>query len=129
MFLNSSPTGFTTIDTHVDNGTGICSSKEEEVRLKVRIQKFYKIKDKDTSKPFKVLGILVTRDMHQGILKMSQSDYIQHMLSRLNMSECNPITMPVDKGSHLQDGESQTFESKKKYQALTGTLMYTVMSM
>ena len=81
------------------------------------------------SKPFKVLIILATRDMHQGILKMSQSDYFKHMLSRFNMSECNPITMPIDNSSHLQDGESQIYKSKKKYQALTGSLTYTVMSM
>jgi len=127
VFLNKSLTCFTAIDTHVDNVTRICLSEEEEVRLKVRIQKFYKIKDKDTSKPFKVLGILVTRDMHQGILKMSQSDYIEHMLIRFNMSECNPIATPIDKASHMQDGESQLYESQKTYQALTGSLTYAAM--
>jgi len=64
VFLNKSPTSFTAIDTHVDDGTGIFSSEEEEVSLKVRIQKFYKIKEKDTSKPFKVLSIIVMRDTH-----------------------------------------------------------------
>ena len=64
VFLNKSPTGFTAIDTHVDDRTRICSSEEEESRLKAGIQKFYKIKVKDTSKPFKVLGILVMRDTH-----------------------------------------------------------------
>ena len=83
--------------------------------------------NKDISKPFKVLSIVVMRDMHQGILKMSQSDYIEHMLLRFNMSECNPIAMPVDKGSHLQDGESQIYKSEKTYQALTGSLTYAAM--
>src|SRR5882724_11402723 len=55
VFLSKSQTGFTAIDTHVDDGTGICSSEEEESRIKSGIQKFYKIKEKDTSKPFKVL--------------------------------------------------------------------------
>jgi len=64
VFLNKSPTGFTAIDTHVDDRTRILSSEEEESRLKARIQKFYKIKEKDTSKLFKVLGILVMRDTH-----------------------------------------------------------------
>jgi len=54
VFLNTSERGFTAIDTHVNDGTGICSSEEEESRLKAGIQKFYKIKEKDTSKPFKV---------------------------------------------------------------------------
>ena len=34
------------------------------MRLKARIQKFYKIKEKDTAKPFKALGILVMSDTH-----------------------------------------------------------------
>jgi len=38
VFLNTSERGFTAIDTHIDDGTGICSSKEEESRLKVSIQ-------------------------------------------------------------------------------------------
>ena len=66
MFLQKSAAGITAIDTHVDDGMGICSSEEEELQLKAGFQKFYKIKEKDMSKPFKVLGILVTRDPHLG---------------------------------------------------------------
>jgi len=50
MFLSKSQTGFAAIDTHVDDRTGIFSSKEVESRIKSRI---YKIKEKDTPKPFK----------------------------------------------------------------------------
>ena len=110
-------TGFMAIDTHVDDGMGICSSEGEESRLKHGIQKFYKIKEKDTSKPFKVLGILVTRDTHCRTLKLSQADYMDRMLHRFKMSNCNPVATPVDKGAHLQDEESAIFESKKTFQA------------
>jgi len=68
--------GISAIDMHMDDSTGICLSEEGESRLKAGIQKFYKIKEKDTSKPFKVLGILVTRDTQQGTIKLSQSEYI-----------------------------------------------------
>jgi len=112
MFLSKSQTGFAAIDTHVDDGTGICLS-EEETRIKSGIQNFYKIKEKDTSKPFKVLGILSTRDTHQGTLKLMQSKYIDSMLLRFHMKNCNPIVTPVDKGSHLQDGESAVYEKKR----------------
>jgi len=86
---------------HVDDGTGTCLS-EEELDLKAGIQKFYKIKEKDTTKPFKVLGILVTRDTHEGMLKISQSEYMNSMLQRFNMVDCNPVVTLVDQGSHLQ---------------------------
>jgi len=71
----------------MDDGTGICLSEEEESRIKSGIQKFYKIKEKDTSKQFKVLGILVTRDTHRGTLKLTQSEYINSMLLRFNMRD------------------------------------------
>src|SRR5882724_6426721 len=104
VFLNASATGFTVVDMHMDEGTGICSSKEE-LKLRAGIQKFYKIKEKDMSKPFKVLGILVMRNTHQGSLKISQPEYIESMLQRYGMSDCNPVTTPIDKGSHLQNGD------------------------
>ena len=106
---------------HIDNGTRICSRKEEELDLKAGIQKFYKITEKDTSKPFKVLRILVTRDTHDSTLKLSQLEHIDSMLKRFHMSDCNPVAMPVDKGSHLQGTEAAVFENEKLYQALTGS--------
>ena len=74
--------------------------------LKAGIQKFYKIKEKDTTKPFKVLGILVTRNTHKGMLKISQSEYIDSMLQRFDMVDCNPMVTLVDKGLHLQESEA-----------------------
>jgi len=112
VFLWKSAKGIFAIDTHVDDKTRICLSKEEESDLKDGIQKFYKIKEKDTSKPFKVLGIQVTRDTHYGTLKLSQPEYIESILQRFDMTDCNPVVMPVDKGSHLQDGEESIFEKK-----------------
>ena len=97
--------------------------------LKAGIQKFSKIKQKDTTKPFKVLGILVIRDTHEGMLKISQSKYINSMLQRFNMVDCNPVVTPVDKSSHLQEGKAAVFKNEKQYQALTGSLTYAAMSM
>ena len=44
VFLHKSGKGIIAIDTHIDNGTGICLSEEEELDLKTGIQKFYKLK-------------------------------------------------------------------------------------
>ena len=123
VFLWKSAAGITVINTHVDDGTGICSSEEEELQLKASFQKFYKIKEKDTSKPFKVLGILVTRDLHQGTLKLSQADYIDSILQQFDMTDCNGMVTPTDKGSHLLNGETEAYHDEKKYQALTGSLI------
>jgi len=50
------------------------------------------------------------------------------MLQRYDMEGCNPITTPVDKGSHLRDGESTPYEDMRMYQALIGSLTYAAMS-
>jgi len=68
-----------------DDSTGICSSKEEELDLNAGINEFYKIKEKNACKPFKVLRILVTRDTHNGTLKLSQSKYINSILQIFDM--------------------------------------------
>jgi len=128
VFLRKTSVGITAIDTHVDDGTGICSSEEEESRLKDDIRRFYKIKEKDTSKPFKVLGILVTRDTHRGTLKLSQAEYIDSILQRFEMSDCNMVVTPTDKGSHLHEGKNGTYDDEKQYQALMGSLTYAAMS-
>ena len=118
VFMKKTEKGLIAIDMHVDDATGICSSEEEELELKAGIQKFYKIKEKDTTKPFKVLGLLITRDTNQGILKLSQSDYIDSLLQRFNMLECNPVAMPVDKGTHLHVSEETPHQNVREFQAL-----------
>ena len=128
IFINRSTNAFMAIDTHVDDVTGICSSKGEEIRLKTSIKKFYKIKEKDTSKSFKVLGILVTRDTHLGTLKLSQPEYLETLLERFGMNDCNSVVTPVDKGSHLLNKEDNHYENIREYQALTRSLMYVAMS-
>ena len=127
VFVRRTREGITAIDTHVDDATGICSSEGEELSLKAGVQKFYKIKEKDTSKPFKVLGILITRDSQQGTLKMSQGEYIDDLLRRFQMEECNPVATPIDKGSHL-DKDTVSYENDREYQALTGSLTYAATS-
>src|SRR5882724_12398261 len=42
VFLSITQSGFTAIDTHVEDGMGICLSEEEESRIKSGIQRFYK---------------------------------------------------------------------------------------
>jgi len=66
--------------------------------------------------------------MNDSTLKLSQSEYIDSMLKRFDMSDCNPVATLVDKGSHLQGTEMAIFKNEKLYQALTGSLTYAVMS-
>ena len=59
--------------------------------------------------------------------KLSQSEYMDDMLHKFDMSDCNPVATLVDKGSHLQGAEAAIFENEKLYQALTGSITYAAM--
>jgi len=58
------------------------------------------------------------------MIKLSQSEYINSILQQFDMTECNPVVTPADKGAHLQNDESVPFDDEKKCQALTGSLTY-----
>jgi len=42
-------------------------------------------------------------DTQHGTLKLLKPEYIESMLQRYNMSNCNLVATPIDKGSHLKD--------------------------
>ena len=44
------------------------------------------------------------------------------------MADCNAVVTPTNKGSHLQNGETEAYHNEKKYQALIGSLTYAMMS-
>ena len=68
------------------------------------------------------------RDTHRGMLKLSQAEYIDSMLQWFEMSDCNSVATPTDKGSHLHEGETGIYKNEKQYQALMGSLTYAAIS-
>ena len=47
------------------------------------------------------LGIKVIRNWAKKEIYLSQSQYIEQMLKRFHMTECNPISTPLDHQSYL----------------------------
>ena len=60
---------------HMDDITGICSSDSELDSVKKAIGAFWKYKEKDTNKPVKILGLLVSKTSDHSIF-LSQPDFI-----------------------------------------------------
>lgn len=56
---------------------------------------------------------------------MSQRGYIQEVLQKFGMSECNPISSPIEAGVKLKKNERPTKEDEKlPYRELVGALTY-----
>lgn len=75
------------------------------------------------------LGMQITRDRKHRTLLLNQKKYIQIVLERFNMTECNPVSTPMETGLkliHRVDKASPT--EINQYQKLMGCLEYAAMA-
>src|ERR1700733_8308017 len=68
------------------------------------------------------LGIEVTQ--HPKSIFLSQKKYIGDLLNRFGMTECNPLTTPMEQNLKLTSIEGKEFEDATKYRELVGILNY-----
>ena len=86
------------IIAHVDdllNGGRATEVKE----VKEHLGKFFKLKDMASVKVF--IGMNIARDRIKRIIYIDQAHYGKAMLSRYGMSECNPISIPMQPGEKI----------------------------
>ena len=99
-------------------------------RLKHQLSKEFDMKDLGPAK--KILGMQITRDKHNQILQLSQSEYIRRVLQRFNMGDAKPVSTPL--ASHFRLSKSQSpeteedreFMAKIPYASAIGSLMYAM---
>eukprot|EP00253_Pinus_taeda_P009747 PITA_09747 len=68
------------------------------------------------------LGIEVTQ--HPKSIFLSQKKYIGDLLNRFDMSECNPLTTPMEQNLNITSIEGKEFEDATKDRQLVGSLNY-----
>eukprot|EP00253_Pinus_taeda_P035260 PITA_35260 len=68
------------------------------------------------------IGIEVTQ--HLKSIFLSQKNYIGDLLNRFGMTECNPLTTPMEQNLKLRSIEGKEFEGATKYRQLVGSLNY-----
>eukprot|EP00253_Pinus_taeda_P005644 PITA_05644 len=68
------------------------------------------------------LGIEVPQ--HPKSIFLSQKKYIGDLLNRFGMTECNPLTNPMEQNLKLTSIKEKEFEDATKYRQLLGSLNY-----
>eukprot|EP00253_Pinus_taeda_P029221 PITA_29221 len=61
---------------------------------------------------------------HPKSIFLSQKKYIGDLLNRFGMTECNPLTTPMEQNLKLTSIEGNEFEDATKYRQLVGSLNY-----
>lgn len=93
--------------------------------IKSRLSKEFKMTDLEEVSCF--LGMKIQRDIDRRIMRISQCRYLENLLERFNMSECKPISIPMECRLRLQKGE-ESQRTSKPYRELVGCLMYVTLT-
>lgn len=85
---------------------------------------------KDMGEAAFILGMKITRDRKDGKLWVDQERYLQDILKRFNLEDCNSVDIPVDVNQKLSSEFSPTTPDEKAemkdvpYQEVVGSLLY-----
>ena len=106
------------------------SSIEEINNLKKQLSKQFAMKDLGAVK--QIIGMRITIDKANGILKLSQREYVKKILSKFNINKAKLVCTHL--GSHFRLSKDQSLKteqemdhmSKVPYDSTIGGLMYAM---
>ena len=76
-----------------------------------------------------ILGMEVKRDRSQKIITISQKAYLESVLTRFSMQNCNPVSTPLETGKRFKRlGDDDETVNIKLYQAAIGSLNYAAIA-
>lgn len=120
------------IAVYVDDILIFSNDKELTNKLKRNLSDKFKMKDIGEAKM--CLGIRITRDRKKDKIFIDQEKYINGMLEKFNMADCNPVLTPIDINTKLSKQMSPKDESEREamenvpYQEAVGSLLYAAQS-
>ena len=102
----------------------LAGSKEDEMK-KVKEQLLLKFDIKDLGKLRYFLGMSVIQNDEKATTWMGQPTYIEKLLTKMGMNNCNPVKTPMNSGDHLvKANENAESRDQQGYQSLIGSLLY-----
>ncbi|KAE8691518.1 Vacuolar-sorting receptor 1 [Hibiscus syriacus] len=115
---------------YVDDMLVAGSDMQEIINLKQKLSKQFAMKDLGAAK--QILGMRIKRDTKSGTLMLSQTEYINKVLSRFNMQNAKPVSTPLGVHFRLSKDQSPKTEEerahmvKMPYASAIGSLMYAM---
>ena len=116
------------VPVYVDDMTIVARTKAQVKWVKDELKKCFKLRDLGPVSFF--LGVQVMCNREKCTLCLSQHQAIIDMLAKFDMSDCNPVTTPLDPGHKLSVEQCPQTEADAllmrsvPYQEAVGTLMY-----
>ena len=116
----------TYIALFVDDFLISSEDNDDLVEIKRRLSAKYDMKDMGIARKF--LGIQIEYG-EDGSIKIHQEDYIRDILARHGMSDCNPVSTPLDTSVNLVIvTEPEQLADQREYQTVVGELMFAAIA-
>lgn len=118
------------IAVYVDDMLIFSNDKEMKADLKSSLLKNFKMKDLGVATS--CVGLRISRDRSAGKIWLDQEPYINEILKRFNMIDCNPISNPLEANQKLTKEMSPKTEEERiemqniPYQEAVGSILYLV---
>jgi hypothetical protein len=75
------------------------------------------------------LGMEINVNNNNNTVTLNQKSYIENILKRYGMSDCKPVSTPMETNNQLQqDPDGQEFEDPQMYRQAVGSLMYAMVA-
>ncbi|KAE8720272.1 NAC domain-containing protein 2-like [Hibiscus syriacus] len=105
-------------------------NKDHIEELKAQLAREFEMKDLGSAN--KILGMQIFRDKSNRKIWLSQNNYLKKILSRFNMQDCKPISIPLPINFKLSTSMSHSSEeermkmSRVPYASVMGSLIFTM---
>lgn len=116
------------VTIYVDDILIFSNNAEKEAELKATLCKSFKMKD--LGNVSSILGIRVTRNEKFKTISIDQTRYIKEILQRFNMTECKPVSAPLDINQKISTEMSPKTRKEKEemkdvpYREAIGALLF-----
>ena len=112
------------VAVHIDDLILLTETEQEIIDLKASLAAA-RFKMKDMVKLHYCLGVNIkTMD---GVLQMSQGQYIKKILNKYKLQDCKPVSTPMDVKLMKDDGYSKPVDPVA-YQSMVGSLIYAAIA-
>lgn len=110
---------------YVDDLLIVCDSETMIRIIKKLLAKEFEMTDVGRVDTF--LGMHIEHDRENGIIQLSQSQYMKKVINKFGMNDCKPASTPIEKGLHLSN-EAKGENSNVPYRELIGCLTYATLT-
>ena len=102
-------------------------SMSKILELKMELSKEFEMKDLGNAQ--RILGMEIQRDRKQRVLRLTQTQYIEKVLSRFGMENAKPVATPLGSQFKLSRDMCPTSDENKRdmcnpYSSAAGSLSY-----